>query len=570
MRDLVTVDWGRLDYGEALERQKRLVERRIAGECPDHLIFVEHPPTVTLGRSGSPTDLCASEDDLARRGVALFRVERGGLATYHGPGQLVAYPVVKLASRDLHDYLQRLLDTAARVLQSYGLSPQYRQGRPGLWVGEAKIASVGIAVRKWVTYHGIALNADMDLDGFRRIVVCGRADEAVTSMARELATPVELSRVKERFSRSFREVFGYGSEAPPPRRHPPWLVRPAANPAAVDRMEKRLERLRLATVCQSARCPNLGECFERGTATFMILGTRCTRRCRFCAVDKGAPLPPDPQEPRRVAQAVVQLYGRAHGHGRTPRSAPTTHGYPRGRTHGSPPATHEYPRGHAPTSPYGRTCVSALPRTQAGADTQVRPYVVVTSVTRDDLPDGGASHFAETVFQIRKACPEARVEVLIPDFLGDENALQTVCDARPDVLNHNIETVPRLYPRVRPRADYARSLSVLSFAAHRGLIAKSGLMLGLGETTEEVRAVLRDLLKAGCRSVTIGQYLSPSGDHAPVVRYVPPEEFDGWAETARAMGFHAVASAPLVRSSYRAGEMLAECSQEEPCLHSGK
>ena len=258
-------------------------------------------------------------------------------------------------------------------------------------------------------------------------------------------------------------------------------------------MEKRLQRLRLATVCQSAHCPNQGECFDRGTATFMILGTRCTRRCRFCAVDKGAPHAPDDGEPKRVARAVQQL----------------------GLTH-----------------------------------------AVVTSVTRDDLPDGGAGHFAGTIRQIRKQCPGVSVEVLVPDFNGAIPALDTVCAVRPDVFNHNIETVPRLYAEVRPGADYRRSLGVLSYAAGRGLMTKSGLMLGLGEIKNEIKKTLMDLKYAGCKLLTLGQYLAPSKDHVPVARYVPPEEFEMWAETARGMGFTSVTAGPLVRSSYRAAEMM--------------
>jgi lipoic acid synthetase len=226
----------------------------------------------------------------------------------------------------------------------------------------------------------------------------------------------------------------------------------------------------------------------------MILGTRCTRRCRFCAVDKKAPGPVDPEEPVRVAEAV-RLTGITHA--------------------------------------------------------------VVTSVTRDDLPDGGAGHFAETIRQIRKKCRGVSVEVLTPDFGGSVPAVETVCRARPDVFNHNIETVPRLYGRIRPSAKYGRSLAVLSYAASKGLAAKSGLMLGLGETEREVGQTLSDLKCAGCSLLTLGQYLAPSEKHAPVARYVPPEEFRMWADVAKSMGFASVASGPLVRSSYRADEMLA-------------
>ncbi|MBW2237625.1 MAG: lipoyl synthase [Deltaproteobacteria bacterium] len=461
---LKIIDWGRLDYGHALRRQKELVDERIAGRCSDHLVFVEHPPVVTLGRSGGLFDLCVSEHTLHRKNVEIFTVERGGRATFHGPGQMVTYPIIRLKSKDLHVYLYRLLDVAAQVVQSFGLVPEFRQGQPGIWVGGAKIASVGIAVRKWVTFHGLALNVNTDTDWFRLIVPCGRSDEKITSISHELGKTIELSEVKTRFTASFRRIFGYIDPTARQGPHPQWLVRP---PVDI-------------------------ECFGRGVATFMILGTRCTRRCRFCAVEKGTPEAVDAMEPSRVALAAQQL----------------------GLTH-----------------------------------------VVVTSVTRDDLPDGGAGHFVDTVRHIREKCPNASIEVLVPDFDGDCQTLQMVCDAQPDVFNHNIETVSRLYARIRPQADYRRSLSVLSYAAGRGLRVKSGLMLGLGETDSEVRRLMRDLLETGCISVTIGQYLAPSKKHQPVARYVRPDEFDQWAATARAMGFTSVASAPLVRSSYRADEM---------------
>jgi len=274
--------------------------------------------------------------------------------------------------------------------------------------------------------------------------------------------------------------------------HPEWLKRPAPAADVIEDMERMLGRLRLATVCQSAYCPNIGECFNRGTATFMILGDQCTRNCRFCAVEHAVPGPIDLDEPAHVAQAVHQLNLN---------------------------------------------------------------HVVVTSVTRDDLTNGGAVQFVKTIEAIRKRCPEATVEILVPDFQGDITALNMVCDARPDVFNHNVETVPRLYPDIRPQALYHRSLSVLEYAANKGLNAKSGLMLGLGETSTELRSVFLDLVQVGCEYLTLGQYLSPSKDHAPVVRYVPPEEFDQLAQTARKKGFKEVFAGPFVRSSYRAGEL---------------
>jgi len=481
-----------IDYREGIYRQKRVVAERIADKCPDRLLLVEHRPVVTIGRSGSLKDLCVRPGVLRRKKVALHHVDRGGKATFHGPGQLVAYPVLRLKDKNLHAYLRRLLDTLAEVLRSYGLIPEFKAGNPGVWVGGAKIASVGIAVQKWVTYHGAALNVSTDPGWFNLIVPCGRPDEKITSIEREIGGRADLVEAKKRFARSFRRAFApeMASDHSDDTRRPAWLIRPAPDPTAVGRMAASLQEFRLATVCQSAHCPNLGECFGRGTATFMILGTRCTRRCRFCAVEQGGdPGPLEGNEPFQVARAVRML-GLKHA--------------------------------------------------------------VVTSVTRDDLPDGGAEQFARTIQQIRTVCNGTRVEVLVPDFSGSLGALERVCESCPDVFNHNVETVPRLYARVRPKAVYRRSLGILSYASGRGLFVKSGLMLGLGEMETEIRETLVDLKRAGCTALTLGQYLAPSADHLAVARYVPPKEFDRWAEAARTMGFKAVAAGPLVRSSYRA------------------
>ena len=306
MKDTVLqiLDWRRLGYHQALQRQLDLVEERINGSAPDRLVLVEHPSVVTLGRSGSQKDLCISEAALQQRGVEVYKVDRGGQATFHGPGQLVAYPIVKVSDKDLHAFLKRLLDTIADVLRSYQLVSEFKEGKPGVWVNGAKIASVGLAVRKWVTYHGIALNVCTDPRWFDLIVPCGQPGEKITSMDREMGVPVDISDVKKRFAANFCSRHHYAAcekiKAKPIGR-PQWLVISATDLKAADLMKKRLERLQLATVCQSAHCPNQGECFERGTATFMILGTRCTRRCRFCAVDKSAPQAPDDGEPKRVA-----------------------------------------------------------------------------------------------------------------------------------------------------------------------------------------------------------------------------------------------------------------------------
>jgi lipoic acid synthetase len=494
---LQVLDWGLLPYGEALKLQEALVAERLAEISPDRLVVVEHPPVITIGRSGSLKDLRDTEAALNRRGALVFHVDRGGMATFHGPGQLVAYPILKLSKKDLHLYLKMLLDTVAAMLRSYGLKPGLKSGRPGVWTDSAKIASVGISARRWVTYHGLALNVNTDLHWFDTISPCGSPDEKITSMERELGRPLDLSEVKARFIETFCRVFEY--PLTPEVHHlsrgrPPWLAIPAPCPETVRRMEALLSRLRLSTVCQRAHCPNLGECFGRGTATFMILGATCTRMCRFCAVSKGAPEGVDQGEPERVAQAVEAL----------------------GITH-----------------------------------------AVITSVTRDDLSDGGSEQFVKTIDRVRKRCPGVTVEVLVPDFQGSLSALQRTCYAHPDVFNHNVETVARLYPLVRPHAQYRRSLQILEYAAMQGLVVKSGMMLGLGETEREILETITDLKRAGCSRLTLGQYLSPSKDHLPVARYVSPEEFERMAVAARAGGIKEVAAGPLVRSSYRADEMIS-------------
>ncbi|HEV8342386.1 MAG TPA: lipoyl synthase [Candidatus Binatia bacterium] len=276
-----------------------------------------------------------------------------------------------------------------------------------------------------------------------------------------------------------------------PRRHPDWIkVRAPGSPNYL-RLKRILRDHNLHTVCEEARCPNIGECWGHNTATFLILGDICTRGCRFCAISKGKPMLLDPEEPRKVGLVVREL-GLEH--------------------------------------------------------------IVVTSVNRDDLPDGGSDHFAKTVFWIKSLNPGIRVEVLIPDFKGDQHALQTVVQSGIDILNHNIETVPRLYRKVRPGAIYQRSLGILRVAKamRPEVLTKSGMMLGVGETLDEVMTALTDLRMADCDIVTLGQYLQPSKDQLPVERYVTPDEFQELRAEAQKLGFRHVESGPLVRSSYHA------------------
>jgi len=277
-------------------------------------------------------------------------------------------------------------------------------------------------------------------------------------------------------------------------RLPVWLRLALPRSASYARTRNLIQNQRLHTVCESAKCPNHWECWSRGTATFMIAGDRCTRACGFCAVSTAKPLPLDPDEPNRVAEAVRAMKLR---------------------------------------------------------------HAVITSVARDDLEDGGAGHFARTIEAVRALNPGIAIEVLVPDFLDKDTALDTVLAARPEIFNHNLETVRRLTPKVRHRATYERSLNVLRKVNHRrpaGLYTKSGLMVGLGETEAEVIDAMRDLRSVGCDILTIGQYLRPTAGHLPVVEYIKPEQFVRYARTARELGFLHVASGPLVRSSYHADD----------------
>lgn len=271
---------------------------------------------------------------------------------------------------------------------------------------------------------------------------------------------------------------------------PDWLKVRLPSGGIYFQVSELLRSRGLNTICQSARCPNIGECWGRRTATFLILGNVCSRNCGFCAVSKGRPLPPDEREPEAVLEAIREM-----GLG----------------------------------------------------------YAVITSVTRDDLPDGGAAHFVRTIRLIKENCPETGVEVLIPDFGGDESALLRVLEAGPDILNHNLETALELYPRLnRPRDNYFRSLRLLKRASEFGATTKSGLMVGLGETADDLKRTLLDLREAGCELLTLGQYLQPGPDQVPVDRYYTPEEFAGWRNLALEIGFRRVVAGPLVRSSYLA------------------
>jgi lipoic acid synthetase len=558
------VRWlGRVPYRESWVLQRALSSR--SGE--DYLLLLEHPHVFTLGAHADPGHVLT---DPASVGADLVRVDRGGDVTYHGPGQLVGYPLVTVGPglhrgpEHVHRVEQMVIDTLV-ALGASSSSVGRLAGYPGVWVGldEAvgpgspgprKIAAIGVRTAKGRTTHGFALNVSADLAMFSHIVPCGIADKPVTSMDREgwavtmdaavdaviaaataqwgpaddvqrVTDPVGAGSERGQHPRGVQGDRGEGGTGPVSvalgarrerplerrlrrsgvdpnaglsvrARKPPWL---RVNARMGDRFLDLRQDLRhrgLVTVCEEAGCPNIYECWADGTATFMINGSRCTRACGFCQVDTRHPLPLDASEPGRVAEAVERM-GLAHA--------------------------------------------------------------VVTCVARDDLPDGGAGAFAATIAAIRHRSPSTRVEVLISDCKGDPASLEAVFSARPDVLNHNIETVARLQRAVRPSAGYARSLGVLARAVDARLTTKSGIILGIGERPDEVLATLADLRAVGVEIVTIGQYLRPSSHHLPVARWWTPEEFAVIGEAALALGFSHVQSSPLTRSSYHARE-AAEAS----------
>ncbi len=495
-------------YRDIWRLQKEVVEAKVQSHLEeDVILLLEHEPVFTLGRRGNRDNLLIPEEFLVDKGIDLVHVERGGDITYHGPGQLVAYPIFDLrrAALGVVEFVERLEEVMIRIAADFGVRAKRNPKNRGAWVGPKKLGSIGVAIRHGISYHGLALNIRNSLKPFSWINPCGLQGTMMTSISIESGRMVDMKEARASMSRHFEEVFSirlkhvspsvlYRRRAASRNRKPDWLrIRLPSGPV-FGKTRAFLTEAGLYTVCDEALCPNRGKCFSEGTATFLILGERCTRNCRFCAVKNGTPVPPDPDEPARVAKAALTM----------------------------------------------------------GLE-----YVVITSVTRDDLPDGGAEQFYQVVKEIRKTLPHAGIEVLVPDFQGDKEAIGKVAAASPHVLNHNVETVPRLYRDVRPKADYERSLELLVRvkAAGKHIVTKSGLMLGLGEKDYEVEKVLQDLLEAGCDIVTLGQYLQPSPKHIRVQQYVRPEEFDGWAQKALSMGFKAVASGPLVRSSYKAKKL---------------
>jgi lipoic acid synthetase len=523
------VRWlGRVPYDEAHALQRALHDRG----RDDHLLLLEHPHVFTLGVHADRAHVLV---DPVLVGADLVHSDRGGDVTYHGPGQLVAYPVVNVptAPRSVPSHVHGIEQAVIDTLADLGLKAGRLAGFPGVWVdaeGSAprKICAIGVRVTRGRSMHGLALNVDPDMAWFERIVPCGIGDKAVTSLAAEgvstsmpevvevmvrhavrrwapdglyerqdVAWPVRSTigalgdRVPgERLRIRLRQAgVEPGAGLPTSARKPPWLRVPARMGDEFLGLKRTVRDLGLVTVCEEAGCPDIFECWADGTATFMINGERCTRSCGFCLVDTRHPAPPDADEPERVAAAVKQLE---------------------------------------------------------------LAYAVVTAVARDDLPDGGASGYVETIAAIRRRCPSTAVEVLIPDCKGEGRSLDRIFEARPDVLNHNLETVARLQRAVRPSAGYARSLAVLARAADAGLVTKSGMILGMGEDYDEVVGALADLRAVGVDIVTLGQYLRPTAAHLPVARWWAPEEFESLRVVGKDMGFAHVESSPLTRSSYHA------------------
>ena len=541
---MLRVRWiGRVAYREVLALQTALFEH---GQ-EQHLLLLEHPHVFTYGpRAELDKNL---KCDPAEVGADFVAVKRGGDITYHGPGQLVGYPILNLenaigATAHVCSVEQLVIDALAEL----GVKNAGRlTGFAGVWLDadndrRRKISAIGVRLAHGRTMHGLALNVDPDMTYMRQhIVPCGVAEYPVTSLKEE-GINVSMQDVVKIVSRLAIERWGGGEaeqqevawvhrpedlsrfsrgEGPgePVRmlgrladagvdggvnlseRKPEWLRPKVQIGPEVLKIKRTLSELKLVTVCEEAGCPNLSECWKDGTATFMVLGERCTRACGFCLVDTRKPELPEADEPQRVAEAVASM----------------------GLTH-----------------------------------------AVLTMVARDDLADGGFSHVAECVRAIRIRNPLTRIETLVSDAKGDVVSLQLLFDARPDVFNHNIETVARLQRAVRPSAGYARSLGVLSAAKAAGLVVKSGLVLGMGETAEEVDGCLADLAGIGVNIVTIGQYLRPTTHHTPVARWIHPDEFTRWKQVGESLGIGHVESSPLTRSSYHAKQSADAASDAVP------
>jgi lipoic acid synthetase len=536
---LLRTRWlGRLPYTEAWDLQRAFHQGRATGRTEDdYLLLLEHPPVFTIGRNGDASNLLVGMAGAEGSGAEVHHIDRGGDITFHGPGQLVGYPIIRLDdAKQIVPYVRKIEEVLIRTIADFGVEGWREDGYTGVWTERGKVAAIGIRVSRRVTMHGFALNLHPDMSYFAMMNPCGITDRAVTTLSDLVGRKVTLEEAVEALVPHFEEVFGYeesetqlaaftrgqGRESsfevdrllaagtfsaekrsvepvllngrlPGEPARPDWMRVTARMDADYLELKKLMRSLELNTVCEEANCPNIYECWGMGTATLMILGDKCTRACSFCNVTTGKPTELDIFEPFRAAEAI---------------------------------------------------------------ETMNLKHAVITSVNRDDLDDGGAGIFAQTITESRRRSQWTDIEVLIPDFKGDREALQTVMDARPEVLNHNTETVLRLQRDIRTSANYGRSLALLWRAKQmnpEGLV-KSGLIVGMGETMPEVLATLADMRAVGIDIITIGQYLRPTARHRPIHRYVHPDEFAEYKRFGESLGIPHVESGPLVRSSYHAKE----------------
>ena len=540
MRKL-NVRWlGNLPYSEALILQKGLKESVSKEYNPyDYLLLLEHNNVITIGRTGDPNNLLLNSNELQEKGIEFFETDRGGDVTFHGKGQLIGYPIIRLQDpKKVIPFVRSLEETIIKTLNSFNIDAFSKDDDTGVWTQKGKIASIGVKVSKWTTYHGFSLNIFDKLEGFDLINPCGNQDEkiaAVHSFNSEISFDDVVSKITETFSVEFgyedvgiqmsqftptqlkkhkkheidemldEGVFQKNNNIVPitikgllpdePQR-PEWMKVKANLGKDYRDLKNLISEKKLNTVCEEASCPNIYECWSMGTATFMIMGDTCTRACGFCDVNTGKPCDLDDLEPLRVAESV---------------------------------------------------------------QTMELTHAVITSVNRDDLPDGGSAFFAKTIHEVKRLNPSTSVEVLIPDFKGDRGAIDNIIEASPEVLNHNLETVPRLQREIRTAASYGRSLSLLQYAKDSAFLGKTktGLIVGMGEEFEEVIAVLEDLSQINVDIVTIGQYLRPTAKHRPIHRYVDKEEFIKYKSIGESFGIPHIESGPLVRSSYHAKDSFA-------------
>jgi lipoic acid synthetase len=537
----LNVRWlGNLPYSEALILQKGLKES-VAGEHNpyDYLLLLEHNNVITIGRTGDTNNLLLDSEELEKKGIEFFETDRGGDVTFHGKGQLIGYPIMRLQDpKKVIPFVRSLEQTIIKTLGSFDIEAFSKEDDTGVWTSEGKIASIGVKVSKWTTYHGFALNIFDKLEGFDFINPCGNQEEKIASV-HTFNTEISFDDVVNKITETFTAEFGYEdvgiqmsqftpTQLKKQKKHeidemldkgvfqknnnlvpitikgllpneperPEWMKVKANLGKDYRDLKNLISEKKLNTVCEEASCPNIYECWSMGTATFMIMGDTCTRACGFCDVNTGKPNDLDELEPLRVAESVMTM----------------------GLTH-----------------------------------------AVITSVNRDDLLDGGSQFFAQTINEVKRLNPSTSVEVLIPDFKGDKGAIDNIIEASPEVLNHNLETVPRLQREIRTAASYGRSLSLLQYAKESAFLGKTktGLIVGMGEEFEEVIAVLEDLSQINVDIVTIGQYLRPTAKHRPIHRYVDKEEFIKYKSIGESFGIPHIESGPLVRSSYHAKDSFA-------------